>query len=434
MFQSLFPKRNTSPVEQERVGEGVRAGRPVVLHITTVPMSLTFLSGQVGYMHERGFQVHAVSSPGPDLIAFGRAERVPVTAVQMQRRVTPWKDVGAVLGILALLRRVRPTIVHAHTPKGGLLGMIAAMLGRVPVRIYHLRGLPLLGATGLRRRLLWCADWVACRIAHQVLCVSHSIRAEAIRQGLCPSTKIKVLVAGSGNGVDADRRFNPERVGEDQRAEVRRRLGIPAGAIVVGFVGRVVREKGITELAEAWRRLRNDHPTLHLVLVGPFEEYDPIPAETEALLREDPRVHLVGMDWNTSPLYGVMDVVVLPSYREGFPNVPLEAAAMGLPVVATRIPGCVDAVQDGVTGTLVPPTDTNGLTRALARYLSDPALRRRHGAAARERVRREFRQVLIWEALYCEYARLLQERGLPAPAAVVRTASPFSAAAAPFAM
>lgn len=399
----------------------IAGGRgPVLLHVTTVPMSLTFLAGQVSYMQERGFRVHAVSSPGPDLVAFATKERLSTSAVEMSRRITPWRDLAAVAALLRVLRRVRPTIVHAHTPKGGLLGMIAATVGRIPVRIYHLRGLPLLRATAMRRWLLWCADWAACRLAHQVLCVSHSIRDEAIRQRLCPPEKIKVLAGGSGNGVDAKQRFDPARLGKDARAEARRRFGIPPAATVVGFVGRIVRDKGIVELTEAWQMLRDDHPQLHLLLVGPFESQDPVSPETEAVLREDPRVHLAGMDWNTPPLYAAVDLVALPTHREGFPNVPLEAAAMGLPVVATRIPGCIDAVQDGVTGTLVPPADANALTCAIGRYLADPALGRRHGAAGRERILREFRQDIIWEALYREYVWLLRKRGFPAPAALPR--------------
>jgi glycosyltransferase involved in cell wall biosynthesis len=384
-----------------------------LLHVTTVPMSLIFLRGQVGYMKARGFRVHVLSSPGPELPAFAAAEGVGASAVEMPRRITPLQDLRALAGIVREMRRVRPDVVHAHTPKGGLLGMMAAALARVPVRVYHMRGLPLMGAAGAKRRLLWTTEWVACRLAHRVLCVSHSVRAEAVRTGICPPAKIEVLLGGSGNGVDAAGRFDPDAVGEEARERTRARFGIPPEAAVIGFVGRVVRDKGVEELAAAWRELREAFPHLHLLLVGPWEPQDPVSPATERLLRDDPRVHLGGLDWDTPPLYAAMDLVALPTYREGFPNVPLEAAAMRLPVVATRVPGCVDAVADGRTGLLVPPRDAAALAAALRRYIEDPALRLLHGAAGRDRVLREFRQEALWEALHAEYARLLAERGLP---------------------
>lgn len=391
------------------------------MHITTVPMSLGFLRGQTGFVAARGFEVTAVSSPGDELEAFGRRESVAVRAVEMPRRITPLHDLRAVNGLRRVLREVRPQIVHAHTPKGGLLGMIAATLSRVPVRIYHMRGLALMGATGRRRRLLYLTEWLSCRLAHSVLCVSHSIREIAIAEGLCPPEKIRVLAGGSGQGVDAEGRFDPRNLPPDARAETRARCGIPDAAVVLGFVGRIVRDKGIVELEEAWRALRGEFPELHMLLVGPFEPQDPVPAEVEERLRGDPRVHLVGMDRETPLYYAAMDLVVLPTYREGFPNVPLEAASMQRAVVATRIPGCTDAVEDGVTGTLVPPREAAPLAHAIRAYLSDPALRRRHGEAGRARVLRQFRREPIWEAIHQEYRRLLERAGCPAPAPIPRT-------------
>lgn len=382
-----------------------------LVHVTTVPDSLAFFVGQVGYMKSRGFEVHAVSSPGETLDAFGRREGIATHPVEMPRRISPGHDLGAVRGIVRALRAIRPQIVHAHTPKGGLLGTIAARLAGVPVRIYHIRGLPMMTATGRRRTLLRWTEKVACGLAHQVLCVSHSVREVAVSEGLCPPEKIRVLLGGSGNGVDATGRFDPERYGSATRRETRARFGIPGDAVVLGFVGRVVRDKGVVELAEAWAALRGEYPEAHLLIVGPEEPQDPVPVVTLSALRGDPRVHLVGPA-DAAPCYAAMDLLVFPSYREGFPNVPLEAAAMGLPVVATRIPGCVDAVADGETGTLVPSRDAAALAGAVRTYLASPALRAEHGGRGRERALRDFAQEAIWAALHAEYLRLLLERGV----------------------
>jgi len=386
-----------------------------LVHITTVPVSLwAFLRGQVKFMRARGLDVQAISSPGKYLDMFAQRESVSVYAVEMPRRITPHRDIVTVLRIWATLRRIKPQIVHAHTPKGGLLGMIAAYLARAPIRVYHMRGLPFMTATGTRRRILIGSERVSCMLAHRVLCVSSAIRDVAIAERVCNPAKITVLLGGSGNGVDANGLYDPDQPGPSG-LEVRAEASIPAGAFVVGFVGRVVRDKGIVELTEAWTTLRDRFPTLHLLIVGPFEPQDPVPGHVTQVLHNDPRVHLVGEVGNASRYYRAMDLVALPTYREGFPNVPLEAASMRLPVVATRVPGCIDAVVDGVTGTLVPPYNAGALADAIAAYLLDPTLRQRHGQAGRERVLREFRQEDIWAAIYEEYAHLLRERGIPLP-------------------
>jgi glycosyltransferase involved in cell wall biosynthesis len=292
---------------------------------------------------------------------------------------------------------------------------MSAWFAGVPVRVYHMRGLPLMTATGYKRWLLWWSEKISCLLAHEVLCVSHSLRQVAISEGLCPATKIKVLLGGSGNGVDASGWFNPARLGFHSRQETRHHYGIPNDALVVGFVGRLVRDKGVAELARAWQALREDFPSLHLLVVGYFEPQDPVAGDVQELLRNDPRVHMAGMVDDTPPLYAAMDILTLPTYREGLPNVPLEAAAMELPVVATRIPGCIDAVQDGVTGILVPPRNPEALAEGIRTYLQDAELRRQHGLLGRDRVLREFRQEAIWEALNREYINLLTEKGLSIP-------------------
>jgi glycosyltransferase involved in cell wall biosynthesis len=396
--------------------------RATLVHITTVPISLAIhLSGQLEYIRRRGFVIHVITSPGAELDTFAARERVPVHAIPMARAITPAKDLVALWKLWRTLRRIRPDIVHSHTPKGGLLGMMAAALARTPVRVYHIRGLPFVTATGFRRWLLRLSELTSCSLAHRVLAVSHSMQAMAVEEGLCPAQKVKVILGGSGNGVDSDGRFRPPD--EDARKAARARLQFPANAIVVGFVGRVSREKGIRELAEAWQRLRELEPRARLLLVGWIEANDAESSEAVKSLRADPRVNFTGPVPDTVPFYAAMDVVALPTYREGFPNAALEAAAMALPIVATSVPGCVDAVQDGVTGILVPAQDAEGLERALRNYLSDPALRVKHGEAGRRRVATEFRREAIWDGILLEYIDLLSGSTDAAPPSAATSAS-----------
>jgi len=383
-----------------------------LLHITTVPQSLFFLRGQPGFMRAHGLEVQAVSSPGPELEQFAREESVEVHAVEMRRAISPLRDLGAIARLVEILRRLRPDIVHAHTPKGGLLGMTAAALARVPVRIYHVHGLPMVTSRGVRRALLWSAERASCTLAHRVLCVSNSVRELAVAEGVVGAARIEVLGHGTINGIDAELRFRPDQASVAAGRAERARWGIPDSALVVGFVGRLVRDKGVAEMAEAWRKLRERFPEAHLLVVGPEESQDPLPSGVLEALRADPRVHLTGVRWDTPPLFAAMDIVVLPSYREGFGIVLLEGAAMALPVVGTNIPGCRDAVIDEMTGLLVPAQDCAALEGALARYLCDPHLRRRHGAAGRERVLREFRPQVLWEALLEVYQAEATRAGL----------------------
>lgn len=390
---------------------------PRLLYVTTVPQSLRTFWGQAAYMQQHGFDLEAASSPGELLQDFADRYEVPVHGVSMERRIAPLRDLTALRRLRAVIRKVKPDIVHANTPKGGLLGSLAARREGVPVVIYHIRGLPYQSRQGWRRKMLMSTEKRACAAADAVFCVSHSIRKVAIADGLVAEDKIRTFLGGSGNGVDATGRYNPANYAPDERQKQRAALDIPVDAVVLGFIGRLVRDKGVRELASAWFALRERHPKLHLVLGGPVEPQDPVPPEILQRLQSDPRVHWTGYVVDIAPLYTAFDLVVLPTYREGFPNVPLEAAAMGLPCVSTLIPGCVDAVEDGVTGLLVPPATTRELEAALDRYLCDPELRRQHGAAGRERVLQQFRQEGIWEEVRQSYLSLLSQSSRTRPEA-----------------
>jgi glycosyltransferase involved in cell wall biosynthesis len=406
----------------QRNNRGVRSAAgvcPKLVHVTTIPLTLyAFFDGQLRFMKEQGFDVQAITSPGSLVQTIAERDNVPIVEIEMPRSITPIRDLIAVARLWRTMRRIKPQIVHSHTPKGGMLGMIAAWAAGVPVRIYTIHGFPFATATGRKRTLLRFTERLSSRFADEVLCVSHSLRDFAISEEICPESKIKVLRGGSTNGVDALQRFNPSGQSDESRRKTRQTLGIPADAVVVGFLGRIVRDKGLIELTTAWQSLKSEFPELHLLIVGPFEPRDPVPAEIEQLLQTDDRIHLTGLIDDPVPMYAVMDLLVLPSYREGFPYAPLEAAAMELPVVATRVTGCIDAIEDGVTGQLVPVTDADALRHAIRAYVVDAPLRRKHGTAGRSRVLRDFRQEVIWNDLLAEYSQLLRFKGIDAPSAV----------------
>jgi lipopolysaccharide/colanic/teichoic acid biosynthesis glycosyltransferase len=398
------------------MSEATKKPGPRLLHMTTVPQTLGFLVNQVEHAKRQGFEVQALSSPGEALTDFAKRAHVDVHELPMARRITPFKDLLSLWRLRRILRRLRPDIIHAHTPKGGLLAMIGGWMCGVPIRVYHIHGLPMVTATGLKRVLLRWSEKVSCKLASQVYCVSESVRAVAVAEGLCPAEKIKVLLNGTIDGIDAERTHNPALVDASARQDIRTEHGIPLDAPVLGFVGRIVRDKGMIELTEAWKVLREAFPALHLLIVGPFEPQDPVPADVESLLRSDTRIHLTGgVAMQAVPrYYRAMDLLALPTYREGFNTVLLEAAAMELPVVASRVPGCIDGVVESETGTLVPAYDIAALTDALRVYLGNPELGRRHGQAGRARVLRDFNPNDMSVAICQEYQRLVQNKCNPA--------------------
>jgi glycosyltransferase involved in cell wall biosynthesis len=368
------------------------------------------MAGQAAFMRERNVSLSFVSSAGREQQTFAERENVRVHSVEMSRQITPVRDLLSTWRLLRLIRWTRPEIVHAHTPKAGLVAMVASSLAGVPVRIYQLHGLAYETATGARRWLQMTAERLACSLATRVLSVSESVRERVATDGVCDQGKVAVIGRGSIGGIDAELAFNPDRL-PSARSRLRESLGIPASAPVIGFVGRLARDKGIETLWEAWLRLRAQRPSVHLLIVGPPDfarREQSVRSDVMTGFESDPRVHVVGaIPRDGLPeYYRAMDVLCLPTYREGFPVTVLEAGAMALPCVATRVTGCVDAVIAGTTGQLVAPGDAAALCSALLDYVNDAALRSSHGSAARARVRAEFNPHQVWLALQREYAVL----------------------------
>jgi glycosyltransferase involved in cell wall biosynthesis len=392
---------------------------PKLVYLTTIAESAkVFLRGQLAYMARAGFEVHVVSSPGPELAWIEEHEGVPVHASPMEREIRPWADLKSLSRLVRYFRRARPTIVNAGTTKGGLLGMIAARIAGVPLRIYTVHGLRLETTLGWKRRVLELTERIASSCAHRVICVSPSLAKAYVGRGLAPADKVSVMGHGTINGIQAQR-FLPNDARRAEAERLRGQLSLPADAPVVGFVGRLVRDKGIADLYAAFLKVREQFPAARLLLVGNFESGDPLSPETVASLRADPAIIFTGLVLDPAPYYLLMNVFAFPSRREGFGLVALEAATAGIPVVACRATGVVDAVADGVTGTIVEPHDVPALADALVRYLRDPEFAVQHGSAGQQRVLREFTPERVWEQTLSCYESLLAERGLPLPAGAV---------------
>ena len=385
-----------------------------VLHAVTSSLGLLLLRGQLRYLRTAGFHPAIVCGPGPQSEEMRATESISVYTLKMEREISPLEDLVALLRASQLVRRLRPMVSNSGTPKAGLLVGLAAWFNRVPCRIYTLRGLRVETTTGPKRWLLWLTELVACACAHRVICVSPSLRQRAVELGVVPLRKAIVLASGSSNGVDPSR-FSPTPERLANAATVRRQLGIDPHRAVIGFVGRLTSDKGVPELVAAFRLLRRRFPSAALLLVGSYEQGDPVPPDTRAAIESDSSVIRVNFTSEIATYYFVMDMLVLPTHREGFPNVVLEAQAASRPVVTTSATGALDSVCNGVTGLLVPVGDAVALADALMKLLSDQELAQRMGRAGRERVIREFRHETIWEALAGLYRELLDQRGLPAP-------------------
>ncbi len=385
-----------------------KSNRPRLVIAVNSSIALGFLQGQPEYFQNSGFDVTVLR---PEKRSgeweVPRPDGVRVLEVPMEREISPVRDIRSICHLWGILRTLRPTVTNVGTPKAGLLGGFAAWLNRVPCRFYTLHGLRFETTTGLRRKLLILAERLACRFAHRVVCVSHSVREKAIASGLVDRERALIFGAGSCNGVDVAR-FAPTQQRIWRAAELRRQFGIPADAPVALFVGRLTCDKGIAELVEAFLQLENRIPNLRLLLVGSFEDGDPLPEDIRKHLETHDRVILAGPVNDTAPYYAMADVLVLPSHREGLPTVVLEAHAAGKPVIGAAATGIVDLLVDGETGLLFPVGDVSSLANAIARLIEDKALARKLADAGRDQVKRKFRQELIWAALRREYLKVLQ--------------------------
>lgn len=384
-------------------------GRPLkVMHVATVAESLRLMLGnQMEAIQAAGYEVVAVSAPGPDAEDV-RRRGIRVRHVPLSRRMDPKGDLVALAALVRVIREERPDIVHTHTPKASLLGQWAAMLVGVPVRVHTIHGLYFPGTMTARTRPLFVwMERLTMAPAHLSLSQNEEDVATAKRERIAHPARVRLL----GNGIDV-RAFDPALFPAARRAEIRRSLGLGPEHLVVGMVARLVVEKGYLEMFEAVKKIAAVEPRARFLFVGGLqpEKTDGLGADALERAGIGHVAQLLGHRNDVPALTSVMDVFALPSHREGVPRSPMEAAAMGVPSVATDIRGCRQVVVDGVTGLLVPVKDPAALADALLELLRDRDKRKRMGAAAREKAAVDFDERRVFERVLRSYEELVGTR------------------------
>jgi glycosyltransferase involved in cell wall biosynthesis len=378
-----------------------------VLHLTASDMSLELLLGpQLEAFGEAGYDVVTASAPGPYATQLEQRGIRHVPLSHVTRSLTPVSDARAVIELYQVIRSLRPDIIHTHNPKPGVYGRVVGRLARVPVVVNTVHGLYATpGDRRLRRLAVYALERIAAAFSHAEL-VQNPEDLDVLRGLRIPAERLHLL----GNGIDL-RRFDPGAHSRESRTALRSELGIAPDDVVIGAVGRLVREKGYPELFAACTEVRRTLPGARLVVAGPLEPgKDDALGQAELDAARDAGVLFLGLRHDVERLYSIMDIFVLASHREGYPRAAMEASAMGCPVVATDIRGCRQVVDDGRTGILVPVRNTVGMAAAITELASDPERRRAMGAAARAKAIKDFDDTRVIQRTLDVYERLLSQR------------------------
>ena len=381
--------------------------RKKIIRTATVPLSLDlFCRGLLRDLSSR-YEIIALSSPQPELDSIRKREKVRTISVPMARKIAPFSDLKSLFELIRVFRKERPDMVHSITPKAGLLSMMAAKWTRVPVRIHTFTGLIFPYEKGWKRRLLMTTDRLTASCATHVIPEGVGIRDDLIRFRI---TRKPLRVLGNGNvrGIDLSHYVRTEKLSR-RAADLRNIYNIPDDGFAFVFVGRLDRDKGIDELVQAFRKLDKEYPNVHLFLVGAEEpEGKSILDETKEIIAQDDHIHLSdGWQADVRPWYAAADALVHPSRREGFPNVVIEAGAMGLASIVTDINGSREIVKDGQNGTIVPAQDPEALYGAMKDFLEHPEKVQEMAAAARELSKR-YEQKYVRQCLDVFYREVLR--------------------------
>lgn len=374
-----------------------------LIRITTVPLSLDkLLEGQLRFM-QKTYEVTAISSEKEYLEKIGKREGVKTHHLEMTRLITPFADLKALFKLTWYFLKTKPDIVHSHTPKAGIVGMFAAFLARVPHRFHTVAGLPLLEEQGKKRKVLDFVEKLTYAFATKVYPNSKGLKEIIINNGYCKSDKLKVLANGSTNGINTSY-FSIENFSFAEKEDLKDQLGIEAQDFVFVFVGRLVTDKGINEMVCAFKKLKLNHPNAKLLLVGPLEtELDPLLPSTLEAIENVSTIISVGYQNDVRLYFAIANCLVFPSYREGFPNVVMQAGAMGLPSIVSNINGCNEIIVKGENGIIIPPKDEKALYDAMLKCMEDESFYLHLKQKSRPMIVERYEQKVVWEALLKEY-------------------------------
>lgn len=362
------------------------------------------IKGQLRFLNQH-YEVIAVTGADAHLENVRQREGVRVFSIPMQRPISPFKDLVSLYKLYAFFKKERPDIVHSMTPKAGLLSMAAAKLAGVPVRIHTFTGLIFPSKQGLMQKLLIAIDRFLCRCATHIYPEGQGVKNDLIRFGITKKT-LHIIANGNANGVDVNY-FNPDLFSSTDKEKLKNELKITPDDFVFVFVGRLVGDKGINELMEAFTRLASENRNIKLLLVGPMEpELDPLLPETADQIETHPNVISVGWQDDIRPYLAISEALVFPSYREGFPNVVLQAGAMGLPSIVTNINGSNEIVENGNNGLVIPVKDASAIFNAMTRLASDKNTYISLHKNARAMITSRYEQTVVWQAILHEYQKL----------------------------
>lgn len=374
-----------------------------LIRITTVPISLkTLLKGQLKFMSST-YEVIGISSSGNELNEVRSNEEVEVIVVEMTRKISPFKDLKSLYKLYTIFRKEKPYIVHSHTPKAGIVSMLAAKFAGVPHRLHTVAGLPLMEATGNKRKLLNFVEKLTYQCATNVYPNSKGLYDFILENKFVKKAKLKVLGNGSSNGINTNH-FDTNLISSEQKQQLTETLKIKPTDFVFIFVGRLVADKGINELVKAFIKINKKNDNAKLILVGLFEEeLDPLASSTLEAIENIPNIISVGFQQDVRIYFAISDCLVFPSYREGFPNVVMQAGAMGLSSIVSDINGCNEIIEEGINGEIVPVKDCDALYNSMERMINNPDWNTSLRKKSREMIVSRYDQAVIWNAILDEY-------------------------------